>query len=88
MNSVIVFVGLNEFFNILTIYEHFPPDLHEGQLAVPDLAPPEPFGGPDFRDQLFDRVEPLRGHIMGTASCNHLIYLRKFRAIGLSIQCS
>jgi len=79
---------LDEFLDVVVVDEHFPPDLNVGQLAVPDLAPPEPFGGPDFRDQLFDRVESLLGHIMGTASCNHLIYLRLFRAIGLTIQWS
>ena len=72
----------DEVLDIIAVNEHFPPDLNVGNLTVPYLAPPEPFGRPNFRDQLFDRVESFLGHIMGTCCCRHSIFLANFGLIG------
>jgi len=59
------FVFLQEQFDILTIDKHFLPDLNIGKLTVPDLGTPEPFGGADFFDELFDGIDPLFEYILG-----------------------
>jgi hypothetical protein len=57
-----VLVVVYERLDVHVVDEHFPSDLNEGKLAVPDLAPPEPFGSADFSRQFLDRVEPFLGH--------------------------
>jgi hypothetical protein len=70
-----VFVFIDECLYILAVDEHLPADLDIGELTVPDLTSPEPLGCAYFDHELFDRIEPFSGHILGTVSFNHLIFL-------------
>ena len=77
---------LYEAFDILVVHQHFAPNLHIGNTAIPDLGPPEPLGCPNLLCELLDRKEPFSGHILGTVGFNHLISLLIFRPIGLDIR--
>jgi hypothetical protein len=81
-------VFANEAFDIFPINELFPSNPNIWKSAVPDLATPEPFGRTNITNELFDRKESFRGHILGTATFKHLKYLRIFWTIGLDIPLS
>ena len=51
---VLIFVFLDKCINVIPVYKHLPPDLNIGELTIPDLASPEPFGCTDMGHQLFD----------------------------------
>lgn len=51
--SVSVLVFFNKYFDVVSVHKHLFSDLHEGYLAIPYLAPPEPHGSADFGSQFF-----------------------------------
>jgi hypothetical protein len=70
--SVGELVCLDEVLDIFMIDQHLATDLNEGEMTRPDLAAPVPGRYPEKGHQLFDRVEPFRGHSLGTPIFKHL----------------
>ena len=72
---MLIFVFLNEPLDIVAVDEHLSAHLDEGQLAVPDLSPPEPLGCPDLGHKLLDRENSFfLGHNLGTLVFNSLFF--------------
>ena len=50
---------LDEYFNVFSVYQHLPANLNEGELSIPYLASPKPFGDADDADQFLNGIESL-----------------------------